>query len=91
VWATTIQFMLYLQYLGEETHSKLTVEETCVAVAWAHTTAGLTPVTADPFVKATLDGLQRAGAFMKPNKCYGLFIHYRKKESYRSLNYCFED
>jgi len=32
-----------------------------------------------------------AGAFMKPNKWYGLFIHYREKESYRSLNYSFED
>ena len=28
--------------------------------------------------------------YMKPNKCYGLLIHYRKKESYRSLNYIFK-
>jgi len=27
------QFVLYLQYLGEETHSKLAVEEACNAVA----------------------------------------------------------
>ena len=69
VWATTYklepipvksyQFVLYLQYLGEETHSKSAVEEACNAVAWVHTTAGLTPVTAHPFVKATLEGLQR--------------------------------
>ena len=69
MWATTYklepilaksyQFVLYLQYLGEETHSKSAVEEACNAVAWVHTTAGLTPVTAHPFVKATLEGLQR--------------------------------
>ena len=34
--------------------------------------------------------IKGAGAFMKPNKCYGLFIHYREKESYRSLNYSFQ-
>ena len=32
-----------------------------------------------------------AGAFMKPSKYYGLFIRYREKESYRNLNYSFED
>jgi len=26
-----------------------------------------------------------AGAFMKQNKCYGLFIRYREKESYRHI------
>jgi len=48
------QFVLYLQYLGEETRSKSAVEETCNAVAWVHATVELTPVTAHPFVKATL-------------------------------------
>jgi len=41
------------------THSKSAVEEACNAVAWVQTTAGLTPVTAHPFVKATLEGFQR--------------------------------
>ena len=35
--------------------------------------------------------LKGAGGFMKPHKCYSLFIHYREKESCRSLNYSFED
>ena len=56
--AKPYQFVLYLQYLGEETHSKSAVEEAC-NVAWIHTTASLTPITAHPFVKATLEGLQR--------------------------------
>ena len=55
VWATTYkfdlipakleQFILYLQYLGEEMHSKSAVKEACNAVAWVHTTASLTPTT----------------------------------------------
>ena len=57
--AKPYQLMLYFQYLGEETYSKLTVEEACNAVTWVHTTAGLIPVTAHLFVKATLEGLQR--------------------------------
>ena len=28
-------------------------------MAWIHTTAGLTPIIAHPFVRATLEGLQR--------------------------------
>ena len=51
--------MLYLQHLGEETRSKSAVEEACNVVARIHTTAGLAPIAAHPFVKANLDGLQR--------------------------------
>jgi len=68
VWATTYkfdpipakpeQFVLHLQYLGEETRSKSAVEEACNAVAWVHTTAGQTPTITHPFIKATLEGLQ---------------------------------
>jgi len=70
VWTTTCKFdpipakpeqlVLYLKYLGEETHSKLAIEEVFNAIARVHTTAGLTPTptTTHPFVKATLEGLQ---------------------------------
>ena len=53
------EFVLYLQYLGDETSSKATVEEACNSVAWIHTTTGLAPISAHSFVKATLEGLQR--------------------------------
>ena len=35
--------------------------------------------------------IKGAGGFMKPHKCHGLSIRYREKESYRSLNFSFED
>ena len=53
------EFVLYLQHLGNESGSKSAVEEACNAVAWIHTTAGLPTITVHPFVKATLEGLQR--------------------------------
>jgi len=69
VWATDhgldpipakpYQFVLYLQHLGEESHSKAAVEEACNAVSWIHATAGLASIAAHPFVRATLEGLQR--------------------------------
>ena len=49
------EFVLYLQHIGEMTSSKSAVEEACNAVAWIHTTAGLTPIIAHPFVMATLE------------------------------------
>ena len=57
--AKPYQFVLYLQHLGEESHSKATVEVACNAVTWIHATAGLASITAHPFVKATLEDLQR--------------------------------
>ena len=39
--------------------SKSAVEETCNAIAWVHSTAGLVSPTTSPFVKTTLEGLQR--------------------------------
>ena len=48
--------MLYLQHLGEESHSKVAVEEACNAVTWIH---GVASIAAHPFVRATLKGLQR--------------------------------
>jgi len=51
------EFVRYLQYIGETTSSKLAVEEVCNAVAWIHTTAGLSPIIAHSFVGATLEGL----------------------------------
>ena len=53
-------FALYLQHLSEESNSKASVEEACNAVSWVHTTAGLSSLSCDPFVKATLEGLQRS-------------------------------
>ena len=53
------EFALYLQHVGDETRSKAAVEEACNAVAWTHRTAGVTPISAHPFVKATQEGLQR--------------------------------
>ena len=34
------------------------MEEACNAVSWVRSTAGLIPLHADPFVKATLEGMQ---------------------------------
>ena len=53
------QIALYLQSLGERSQSKSAVEEACNAIAWAHSTAGLPTPTTSPFVKATLEGMQR--------------------------------
>ena len=50
---------LYLQHLADSTRSKASVEEACNALAWIHSCAGFESPVADPFVKATLDGLQR--------------------------------
>ena len=51
---------LYLQHLAEISKSKVAVEEACNALSWIHSSAGLTPPLVDPFVKATLEGLQRS-------------------------------
>ena len=53
-------FALYLQYLGEESQSKASVEEAHNALGWVHSSAGLSSPSSDPFVKATLEGLQRS-------------------------------
>ena len=45
--------------LGEEKRCKSAVQEACNAVAWVHTTAGFPLFSTHPFVKATLEGLQR--------------------------------
>ena len=50
---------LYLQYLVDSTGSKAAVEEVCNALAWIHSCAGFQLPVTEPFVKATLDGLQR--------------------------------
>ena len=48
------EFVLHLQHLGEQTSSKAAVEEACNALSWVHSSAGLMPIAADPFVKAAL-------------------------------------
>ena len=50
---------LYLQHLAELSKSKAAVEEACNALSWIHSSAGLVSPMVDPFVKATLGGLQR--------------------------------
>jgi len=51
---------LYLQHIGETVQSKPAAEKACNALAWIHSTAGLTSSVGSPLVKATtLQGLQR--------------------------------
>jgi len=52
-------FVLYLQHLGETVKSKSAVEKACNALAWVHSTSGFASPSSYPFVKATLEGLQR--------------------------------
>ena len=52
------EFILYLQHLDKVTTSKAAVEEAHNALSWVHASPGLLPITLDPFVKATLEGLQ---------------------------------
>ena len=52
-------FALYLQYLGEETNSKKTVISAGNAMSWLHVSACMTSSSTWPFVRATLEGLQR--------------------------------
>lgn len=53
-------FALYLQYLGENTSSKATVEKACNSASWVYASAGLSSLLADPFVKATLVDIQQS-------------------------------
>ena len=46
------EFVLYLQYLSEESKSKAAMEDTRNAIAWIHSSAGLASPSARPFVKA---------------------------------------
>ena len=57
-------FVLYLQYLGEETNSKKIVVSAGNAVSWVHVSACMTFSSTWPFVRATLEGLQ--GLLAKP-------------------------
>ena len=57
--AKSHQFVLYLQHLAEESKSRAAIEEAGNAVLWIHSSAGLTSPMTDPFVRATVEGLQR--------------------------------
>ena len=57
--AKEVHVALYLQHLGDTSQSKAAVEAACNALAWVHSTAGLPSPTILPFVKATLEGMQR--------------------------------
>ena len=63
-----VHFALYLQHLGETTQSKSSVEEAVNAVGWVHQIFGLPSISASPFVRATLAGLQRNLAKPKVRK-----------------------
>ena len=52
-------FALNLQYLGEETNSKKTIISAGNAMSWVHVSACMTSSSTWPFVRATLEGLQR--------------------------------
>ena len=57
--AQTHHVALYMQYLADKTKSKAAVEEAYNALAWIHTCTGLKSPTSEPFLRATLEGLQR--------------------------------
>ena len=57
--AKEVHVALYLQLLEDTSQSKVTVEAAYNALAWVHSTAGLPSPTIFPFVKATLEGMQR--------------------------------
>ena len=63
-----VHFALYLQHLGDTTHSKSAVEEAVNAVGWVNQLADQPPIAASPFVRATLSGLQRNLAKPKVRK-----------------------
>ena len=66
--AKEVHVALYLQHLGNTSQSKAAVEAACNALAWIHSTAGLPSPTISPFVKATLEGMQRILAKPKVKK-----------------------
>ena len=53
------QMALYLQHLGDTTQAKASVEEAFNALAWVRLASGLSSPTLSPFMRATLEGLQR--------------------------------
>jgi len=57
--AKDYQVALYLQHIGDISQSKAAVEEACNALAWVHATAGLLSPTQSPFLRSTLEGMQR--------------------------------
>ena len=57
--ANSSQAALYLQHLGDTTKSKASVEEAFNALAWIHSSSGLPSPILCPFLRTTLEGLQR--------------------------------
>ena len=66
--AKEVHVALYIQYMGDTSQSKAAVEGACKALAWIHSTAGLPSLTISPFVKATLEGMQRILATLTVKK-----------------------
>ena len=63
-----MHFALYLQHLGDTTHSKSAVEEAVNAIGWVNQLADQPPIAASPFICATLSGQQRNLAKPKVRK-----------------------
>jgi len=52
------EFILYLQYLGEESRLKSAAKEAYNVISWVNSTSGLVSPANCPLVNATLSGLQ---------------------------------
>ena len=50
---------LYLQHLAKSLESKSAAEEAVNALGWVHSLAGVQPPSSSPFMRATLQGIQR--------------------------------
>lgn len=66
--ASEVHFPLYLQCLGQKSHSWSTVQEAVNAMCWIHHLSGLEPIAQSPLVQATVASLQRTLAQPKTNK-----------------------
>ena len=62
------QFVLYLQHVATESHSKSAVEEAVQAISWVQQIAGYNSIGQDTIVKVVLSGLQRDLAKPKVKK-----------------------
>ena len=54
-----VHFALYLQHIGDTTHSESAVTDAVNAINWVHQISGLPPISGSSFVRATLAGLKR--------------------------------
>ena len=55
-----VHLALYLQHLGESTHSWSAVQEAVNAIGWVNHLSGREPIAQTPLVHATVAGLKRS-------------------------------